>query len=85
MIKKEYIQEKIEFLSKSYQLVKVETLELIKQFNVEVNIVHGNISQTTSGPYGTLIVQIDGENSNVVQALDLLKSNEIQTEVIEHA
>ncbi len=59
--------------------------QLIKQFNVEINIVHGNISQTASGPYGTLIVQIDGENSNVVQALNLLKSNEIQTEVIEHA
>ncbi|MFP3917874.1 methionine ABC transporter ATP-binding protein [Lysinibacillus telephonicus] len=59
--------------------------QLIKQFDVEVNIVHGNISQTANGPYGTLIVQIDGENSNVVQALNLLKSNEIQTEVIEHA
>lgn len=59
--------------------------QLIKQFNVEVNIVHGNITQTASGPYGTLIVQIDGEDSNVVQALNLLNSNEIQTEVIEHA
>lgn len=59
--------------------------QLIKQFNVEVNIVHGNISQTTSGPYGTLIVQIDGDQSNVQDALDLLASIDIQTEVIEHA
>ncbi|RNC98279.1 methionine ABC transporter ATP-binding protein [Lysinibacillus halotolerans] len=59
--------------------------QLIKQFDVEVNIVHGNISQTASGPYGTLIVQIVGEDSNVQKALDLLNSIEIQTEVIEHA
>lgn len=59
--------------------------QLIKQFNVEVNIVHGNISQTASGPYGTLIVQILGEDSNVQKALNLLNSIEIQTEVIEHA
>ncbi|RHW36773.1 methionine ABC transporter ATP-binding protein [Lysinibacillus yapensis] len=59
--------------------------QLIKQFNVDVNIVHGNISQTTSGPYGTLIVQIDGEQENVQQALNLLTSLDIQTEVIEHA
>ncbi|TSI06862.1 methionine ABC transporter ATP-binding protein [Lysinibacillus sp. BW-2-10] len=59
--------------------------QLIKQFNVEVNIVHGNISQTSGGPYGTLIVQIDGDPSKVNQALQLLQSLEIQTEVIEHA
>ncbi|MBM7609258.1 D-methionine transport system ATP-binding protein [Lysinibacillus composti] len=59
--------------------------KLIKQFNVEVNIVHGNISQTTSGPYGTLLIQIDGDAQNVQNALAFLETNEIQTEVIEHA
>src|SRR5690606_33971485 len=58
--------------------------DLIKKFNVEVNIVHGNISQTTSGPYGTLIVQIDGDKHNVQQALNELETFDIQTEVIEH-
>ncbi|MFJ8236799.1 methionine ABC transporter ATP-binding protein [Ureibacillus sp. NPDC094379] len=59
--------------------------KLIKQFNVEVNIVHGNISQTTSGPYGTLLIQIDGDAQNIKNALAFLETNEIQTEVIEHA
>ncbi|SOC13225.1 D-methionine transport system ATP-binding protein [Ureibacillus xyleni] len=58
---------------------------LIKDFGVEVNIVHGNISQTTSGPYGTLIVQIDGDDVKVNQALHLLDQQEVQTEVIDHA
>ena len=59
--------------------------QLIKSCEVEINIVHGNISQTTSGPYGTLIVQIDGSTVNIEKALNLLEANEIQTEVIEHA
>jgi len=59
--------------------------QIIKEFDVEVNIVHGNITQTTSGPYGTLIVQIDGKANQVEEALKLLESREIQTEVIDHA
>lgn len=58
--------------------------ELIKKFGVEVNIVHGNITQTTSGPYGTLIVQIDGNEELVNKALHELKTFDIQTEVIDH-
>ncbi|HWL23204.1 MAG TPA: methionine ABC transporter ATP-binding protein [Ureibacillus sp.] len=57
---------------------------LIKEFDVEVNIVHGSISHTAKGPYGTLFVQIDGVESSVEKALSFLKSIEIQTEVIEH-
>ncbi|HWK24641.1 MAG TPA: methionine ABC transporter ATP-binding protein [Ureibacillus sp.] len=58
--------------------------QIIKEFNVEVNIVHGNITQTTSGPYGTLIVQIDGHPNQVEEAFKVLESREIQAEVIEH-
>ncbi len=58
---------------------------LIKEFDVEVNIVHGSISQTAKGPYGTLIIQIDGADSKVEEALKHLDSLDIQTEVIEHA
>ena len=59
--------------------------QLIKQFDIEVNIVNGNISHTASGPYGTLLIQIDGEPANVDAALKLIQSLEIQTEVIKHA
>ncbi len=58
--------------------------QIIKEFDVEVNIVHGNITQTTSGPYGTLIVQIDGKPNQVEEAFKLLESREIQAEVIDH-
>ncbi|QCR33405.1 methionine ABC transporter ATP-binding protein [Lysinibacillus sp. SGAir0095] len=58
--------------------------QIIKEFDVEVNIVHGNITQTTSGPYGTLIVQIDGKPNQVEEAFKLLETREIQAEVIDH-
>ncbi|MDI7743693.1 methionine ABC transporter ATP-binding protein [Lysinibacillus fusiformis] len=58
--------------------------QIIKDFDVEVNIVHGNITQTTSGPYGTLIVQIDGKPNQVEEAFKLLATREIQAEVIDH-
>lgn len=58
---------------------------LIKQFNIDVNIVHGSISHTTSGPFGTLLVHLDGDEENIVAALKMLAQNEVQTEVIEHA
>lgn len=57
--------------------------QLIQQFNVVVNIVHGSITHTTSGSIGTLIVQVDGDNANVEQALKYLAQHELQTEVIE--
>ncbi len=58
---------------------------LVKQFDVEVSIVHGNISQTKNGAYGTLIVQIDGSEANVAAALSYLNTVEVQTEVISNA
>ncbi|MER2000226.1 MAG: NIL domain-containing protein, partial [Lysinibacillus sp.] len=57
--------------------------QLVQQFSVIVNIVHGSITHTTSGSIGTLIVQIDGDNTNVEKALQYLKQHELQTEVIE--
>lgn len=58
---------------------------LIKEYGVDVNIVHGTISYTTSGPYGTLIVHIDGTEEQIQTALHALAKHELQTEVIEHA
>lgn len=58
---------------------------LIKECGVDVNIVHGAISHTANGPYGMLIVHIDGTDERVQKALDVLAQHEIQTEVIEHA
>ncbi|MGM9966022.1 MAG: methionine ABC transporter ATP-binding protein [Rummeliibacillus sp.] len=58
---------------------------LIREFGVDVNIVHGNISPTKSGPYGTLIVRIVGNDSDVSNAIQYLDEQGIKTEVIKNA
>lgn len=58
---------------------------LIKQYQVEVNIVQGNIAQTQNGAYGTLYLQIEGDESAINQAIHYLHELDVQTEVISHA
>lgn len=59
--------------------------EMIKKYDIHVNIVQGDISHTVNGPYGTLFVHIDGSEQAVDAALSFLAQQEIQTEVIRHA
>ncbi|MBW9235576.1 methionine ABC transporter ATP-binding protein, partial [Leptospira santarosai] len=49
---------------------------LIKQYQVEVNIVQGNIAQTQNGAYGTLYLQIDGDSNAIDQAIEYLHGQE---------
>jgi len=56
--------------------------EIIRKFAVDVNIVHGNISPTKSGPYGTLIVQLTGSDADVAAAIQYLENKGIKSEVI---
>lgn len=55
---------------------------LIKQFDLEVNIVQGNITHTKSGAYGTLILQIDGDASAIDKAILFIHEQKVHTEVI---
>ena len=56
--------------------------QLVKKYDVNVSVVHGNISQTKAGPYGTLVVHIDGDANKIEQALAFLRDADVQTEVM---
>ena len=58
--------------------------QIIKQYDIVVNIVHGKIATTASGSLGTLYIHIDGSADQVAAALNFLVQHEVQTEVIEH-
>ena len=58
--------------------------QIIKKFDIVVNIVHGKIATTTKGSLGTLYIHIDGAADQVAAALNFLEQHEVQTEVIEH-
>lgn len=56
--------------------------QLIREYAVEVNIVHGNISHTQRGAYGTLILQLKGAAEEIGKALAFLGEHDVQTEVM---
>jgi D-methionine transport system ATP-binding protein len=55
---------------------------LIRKFNIDVNIVQGNISHTHGGAYGTLILQLLGDSAIIEEAIHYLHENDVKTEVI---
>ncbi len=55
---------------------------LIRKYDIDVNIVQGNISHTQGGAYGTLILQLVGDEKLVEQAIHHLHEQNVQTEVI---
>ncbi len=57
--------------------------QLIRSFNITVNIIQGKISPTQNGSYGTLYVHLDGKGEEVDKAIQFLQSQEISVEVIE--
>ncbi|MCF6410399.1 methionine ABC transporter ATP-binding protein [Pseudalkalibacillus salsuginis] len=56
--------------------------DLIRKFEVDVNILQGKISQTRDGAYGTLFIQIDGQPETVKEAIHHIQQQEVEVEVI---
>lgn len=58
---------------------------LIRNYQVTVNILQGKISQTQSGSYGTLFIHLDGEKEELSRAIEYIHSQEVGVEVITNA
>jgi D-methionine transport system ATP-binding protein len=56
--------------------------ELIRNYDVDVNILQGKITQTQNGPYGTLFIQIKGSEPALSRAMEFLNSVQVEVEVI---
>ncbi|MBU8785469.1 MULTISPECIES: methionine ABC transporter ATP-binding protein MetN [Bacillus] len=56
--------------------------QIIRKFDVEVNILQGKISQTQDGAYGSLFIHVDGDDSEVSRVVDFIKSRQVEAEVI---
>ncbi len=54
----------------------------IRNFQINVNILQGKISQTQNGSYGTLFIHIDGEDNEIEKAIDYIHSQQVGVEVI---
>ncbi|QDP41008.1 methionine ABC transporter ATP-binding protein [Radiobacillus deserti] len=55
--------------------------QVAKRFDVEINILHGKVTQTQKGAYGTLYVHLEGPDHDVQQALEFIRSTSVEVEV----
>jgi D-methionine transport system ATP-binding protein len=58
---------------------------VVRQFQVDANILQGKISQTHQGAYGVLFVHMDGEKEEVARAIDYMRQQQVAVEVITNA
>ncbi|MBB3852284.1 methionine ABC transporter ATP-binding protein [Saccharococcus caldoxylosilyticus] len=58
---------------------------VVRQFQVDANILQGKISQTHQGAYGVLFVHMDGEKEEVARAIDYIRQQQVAVEVITDA
>lgn len=59
--------------------------DMIRNFQVEVNILQGKITQTQDGSYGTLYIHLDGDTAEVTRVIEYIKTRQVETEVITNA
>ena len=55
---------------------------MVKRFAVDVSILYGNIDQLKDVPFGTLIIEVSGDQKGIKNALEYLHSQNLKTEVI---
>lgn len=55
---------------------------MIRRCNVDASILYGNIDHIQSTPFGTLIIELGGDQAALQQALAYLKTRELGIEVI---
>ncbi|UOY90997.1 methionine ABC transporter ATP-binding protein [Ectobacillus sp. JY-23] len=56
--------------------------EMIRNNNLEVNILQGKISQMSNGSYGNLVVQLNGAQEEIDKAIAFMKERRVDMEVI---
>ncbi|WP_422447254.1 methionine ABC transporter ATP-binding protein [Thermoanaerobacterium sp. DL9XJH110] len=57
---------------------------IVRKFDVDVNILYGNIDHIQDTPYGTLVVELRGKNGGTAEAFEYLKGLGLNVEVIEN-
>ncbi|MBM7580917.1 methionine ABC transporter ATP-binding protein [Jeotgalibacillus terrae] len=57
---------------------------LIRSFDLQVNILQGKISQTQNGAYGSLFIHLHGKQDELDRAIEFLEAASVGVEVITH-
>lgn len=59
--------------------------ELIKTYDISINILQGKITQTREGSYGTLFVHIEGDEMEIEKAIQHIEKTSVEVEVKSNA
>ncbi|UFT98252.1 methionine ABC transporter ATP-binding protein [Radiobacillus kanasensis] len=86
--------EAIDWMKEHYQTGQIIRLQFVgettnhalisqvaKKYDVDINILHGKVTQTQKGAYGTLFVNLEGSDEEVTNALDFIRSTSVEVEV----
>ena len=57
--------------------------QMIKNFQIEVSIISGNIDKLQSTSVGHLILELIGENPEIERSIEFLKAKNVNVEVME--
>ncbi|WP_017472375.1 methionine ABC transporter ATP-binding protein [Amphibacillus jilinensis] len=71
---------KLQFVGESTNQAFIS--QVAKKYDVELNILQGNIKQTQAGAYGSLYIQVTGTDEVVSQAIAYMDSTSIEVEVV---
>lgn len=55
---------------------------MVRKFNVDANILYGNIDTIKNIPYGTLLIELTGDQAKICQAIDYVKTQNVGVEVL---
>ncbi|MCP8615847.1 methionine ABC transporter ATP-binding protein [Salirhabdus salicampi] len=58
--------------------------QVSKRFDVEVNVLYGQITELQQVPFGNLIVEFQGEDAEILRAIDYIQSTVLIQEVDQH-
>ncbi|MFV0413622.1 MAG: NIL domain-containing protein [Oscillospiraceae bacterium] len=57
--------------------------QLVKQFNVEVNVLYGSIELIQSRPIGSLFVAVNGPPEQIAQAVEYLQKEGVGVNILQ--
>ncbi|ADQ15452.1 methionine ABC transporter ATP-binding protein [Halanaerobium hydrogeniformans] len=58
--------------------------DLVKHYSVDANILYGNIDEIQGVPFGTLILDLEGDLENVEKSISYLQSEGLNVEVLDN-
>ncbi len=58
--------------------------EVVRKFDILLNIWQGNIEYIQGEPYGNMVVEAIGPHQAIQDAIDFIRANNLRTEVLGH-